>query len=174
MLSLSSLYKGGTNDVGDTPLHWASLGGHSEIAALLIKRGAVGDVKNRAGQTPLQVAGNEKVGKAIQGNPPSEISFRWHLSSNLLFFFFFLIVCFFLCLRADLWEKKSNREQMWDVFAAEAAHEQKTKKEREEDKKGGHVRHKSLGLLSLCCFRFQSQPSPWLLSSLCVQLRCLN
>ncbi|MGA2109022.1 MAG: ankyrin repeat domain-containing protein, partial [Syntrophorhabdales bacterium] len=44
------------DDSGDTPLHWAALNGHKEVAELLLARKADVDAKNNDGNTPLQWA----------------------------------------------------------------------------------------------------------------------
>lgn len=49
----------GHNSQGDTPLHLATVGGHAEIAACLLKAGADPLAKDADGRTPYQVAANE-------------------------------------------------------------------------------------------------------------------
>ena len=46
---------GGEND-GKTPLHWASMKGHLDVALLLLNKGADPNAKDGNGQTPRQVA----------------------------------------------------------------------------------------------------------------------
>ena len=44
-----------------TPLHWAAMKSHAEVAGLLTRRGARTDARNAYGMTPLHVAGDDKV-----------------------------------------------------------------------------------------------------------------
>ena len=41
---------------GDTALHWAASGGHAEVVATLLSKGADGRVANAVGATPLHLA----------------------------------------------------------------------------------------------------------------------
>lgn len=45
-----------TDDFGDTPLHWASLGGHLAIVTFLLEKNAEINVKNSKGDTALSYA----------------------------------------------------------------------------------------------------------------------
>jgi ankyrin repeat protein len=42
--------------IGNTPLHWAAIGGNLEVAQLMIARKPNVDARNNAGQTPLHLA----------------------------------------------------------------------------------------------------------------------
>lgn len=46
----------GTDDEGWTPLHWAALYGHAEIAGFLLASGADADAVSKKGETPLMIA----------------------------------------------------------------------------------------------------------------------
>ena len=46
-----------TDDYGDTPLHWAALNGHTEVAEFLLANKAAVDAKDLRGKTPLYWAG---------------------------------------------------------------------------------------------------------------------
>ena len=49
-----------TTSEGDTPLHWAALGGHTTMAQCLIKAGAQVNTQNHYGDTPLQLASDRQ------------------------------------------------------------------------------------------------------------------
>jgi ankyrin repeat protein len=50
-----------------TPLHWASLLGRAEVAALLVQRGSRLDARNIYGMTPLHEAADERVARVLLG-----------------------------------------------------------------------------------------------------------
>ena len=50
-----------------TPLHWAAIGGHAKIAALLIEKGAALHAKDGQKRTPAQVAQRESA--SAEGRP---------------------------------------------------------------------------------------------------------
>jgi ankyrin repeat protein len=50
---------------GATPLHWAALRGHAEVARFLLAQGGDATARNKDGETPLQVAQRSKRGDVI-------------------------------------------------------------------------------------------------------------
>jgi ankyrin repeat protein len=46
-------------EYGATPLHWASYGGHRQVAALLLEKGANLNSTNKDGRTPLMLAAGQ-------------------------------------------------------------------------------------------------------------------
>ncbi|XP_055307855.1 putative ankyrin repeat protein RF_1087 [Sitodiplosis mosellana] len=58
------------NTFNDTPLHYAAINGHKNVAELLIKNGAKVDIRNHANLTPRQLAaenGHNDVAKLFIG-----------------------------------------------------------------------------------------------------------
>jgi len=61
------LLNAGDSHEGRTPLHWAALGGSTEVVALLIAKGAQVHAKDRDGQMPIHTASTEAVAGLLIG-----------------------------------------------------------------------------------------------------------
>lgn len=61
-----TLVNRGDTGFGATPLHWAALRGHEDVARLLLDKGADVNVRNNDGETPLQVAERAKRSGVVQ------------------------------------------------------------------------------------------------------------
>lgn len=51
---------------GDTPLHYAVIGGYEEMARILIRNGAKTGIRNKKGETALQIAESSGRGKMVE------------------------------------------------------------------------------------------------------------
>ena len=53
------------DEVGNSPLHWSSIGGHVAMARVLLENSADANAKKRDGRTPLHFADNEGVTRVL-------------------------------------------------------------------------------------------------------------
>ena len=67
---------------GNTPLHWASMKGHGAVVSHLMAQSADVSIRNEEGKTPLDVATNARVIRALSGLEEGKIRVDVYMCLN--------------------------------------------------------------------------------------------